>query len=311
MSASFPSDPASFSPSSTSSPMHSRTARLILVPLCLLASYGFSQHSTTSNSPEVPAAEQPPAIPAAPEVITLPTGTGIALELTHPIQSRLIHRGDDIYAQIVSAVTAGDQVVIPQGTLVQGKVERLGRNGSRGQIYLKSLSVIFDDGHVVSVPGPIMMQSDQGYALKDPGNARIAAFVALPVAGAGIGALAGHAAASSTGTTITNSLPAGCSGPPPGCLTSSLTGPPDKGKDTVIGAAIGGGVGLAASLIVLGTSHHFFLAVGAPVEMVLPRPVVLPEDQVSQAIRDAQAEIAAEDANQPSPPPAPAEAPAK
>lgn len=224
---------------------------------------------------------------ATTSTVTVPAGTNIALVLTHPIQSRYIHHGDDIYAQITSPVTSGDQTVIPAGTLIDGKVDKLGRNGGRGEIYLQSMSIDFADGFVAPVAGPITMQSNQGYALKDPGSGRVAAFIAAPLIGTGVGALIGHAAASSQGTTITASNPPGCTPGSFGCLTSSVTGPPDKGKDTVIGAAIGGGVGLAAGLLIATSSHHFFLDVGSPVEMVLNHSLTLRQDQVAEAVRQS------------------------
>jgi hypothetical protein len=220
--------------------------------------------------------------------VTVPAGTNIALVLTHPIQSRYIHHGDEIYAQIISPVTSGNEVVIPAGTLVAGTVDKLGRNGNRGELYLQSMSVDFPDGYVAPVAGPITMQSNEGYALKDPGNGRIAALVFGPLAGSGVGALIGHSVASSQGTTLSASSPPGCITGTPGCLTSSVTGPPDKGKDTVIGAAIGGGVGLVAGLLVANSSHHFFLDVGAPVEMVLQHPLKLQQDEVANAVRQSE-----------------------
>jgi hypothetical protein len=243
------------------------------------------------SDPQQPGQQSGTAIasanPAPATTVTVPAGTNIALVLTHPIQSRYIHHGDNIYAQITSPVTSGDQTIIPAGTLIDGKVDKLGRNGSRGEIYLQSMSIDFADGFVAPVDGPITMQSNQGYALKDPGSGRIAAVILGPLAGTGIGALIGHAAASSQGTTITASNPPGCMPGTFGCLTSSVTGPADKGKDTVIGAAIGGGVGLAAGLLIANSSHHFFLDVGAPVEMVLQHPLMLPHDQVAEAVRQS------------------------
>src|SRR5579859_1436179 len=65
------------------------------------------------------AQEQPPATEAAPPdtataqppaSVTIPAGTRLALVLTHPIQSRYIHRGDDIYAQVTSPVDSGNEV---------------------------------------------------------------------------------------------------------------------------------------------------------------------------------------------------------
>lgn len=255
-----------------------RMSLMTLVSLTSLAQQPASQSEPQSGADIAPAH---PVVTA----VTVPAGTNIALVLTHPIQSRYIHRGDDIYAQITSPVTSGDEVVIPAGTLIQAKVDKLGRNGSRGELYLQSMAIDFPGGYVAPVSGPITMESNQGYALKDPGNGRVAALIVGPLAGTGLGALIGHSVASSKGTTITASNPPGCTPGSFGCLSSSVTGPPDKGKDTVIGAAIGGGVGLAAGLLIAASSHNFFLDVGAPVEMVLQHPLILQQDQVADAVR--------------------------
>ena len=226
----------------------------------------------------------------APEAatITVPGGTSIALVLTHPIQSRYIHRGDDIYAQVISPIASGNQVVIPAGVLVQGKVDKLGRNGSRGELYLRSMSITYPDGYVAAISGPITLESNEGYALKDPGHGRLVGAFALPAAGAGIGALIGHSVANTQPNTITSTLPPGCIGPPPECLTSSVTAPGSNGKSTVIGAAVGGAIGMVTSLALLFSSHNFFLDVGSPVEMVLPHPLTLEQDQVTDAIHGTE-----------------------
>jgi hypothetical protein len=285
---------------------------LVLSNVLLLAAYSIAQTNSTPGAPPNSQNTPPNAVasakPAAEATtVTVPAGTNIALVLTHPIQSRHIHRGDDIYAQISSPITSGNQVVIPAGTLIQGKVDKLGRNGSRGELYLQSMAVDFPDGYVAPVAGPITLESNEGYALKDPGNGRTAGFVAMPLAGAGLGALIGHSAASSESTTLTSSIPSGCSGPPPECLSSSVTGPPDKGKDTVIGAAVGSGIGLAAALLLINSSHHFFLDVGAPVEMVLQHPLTLQQDQVAEAVRQSEQHPVPEEpvAQRPQPPPPP------
>jgi hypothetical protein len=264
----------------------------LLITVLLFAISSVAQQTST---PAPPADSQPSqdsvasANAASPlTAVTVPAGTSIALVLTHPIQSRHIHHGDHIYAQIISPVTTGNQAVIPPGTLVQGKVDSIGRNGSRGELRLQSMSIMFPDGYVAPVAGPLTLQSDEGYAIKDPGQGRMLGAFAFPAAGAGLGALIGHSAASSQGTTITSTLPPGCTGPPPGCLSSSLTGPPEKGKDTVIGAAVGGAVGAVASIALLVSSHNFFLDVGSPVEMVLQHPLSLQQDQVAEAIQQSE-----------------------
>jgi hypothetical protein len=203
--------------------------------------------------------------------VIVPSGTRIALVLTHPIQSRSVRRGDDIYAQITSPVTSGNEVVLPPGTFVQGKVDKLGRNGSRAQLHLQSMSVIFPDGYVAPFSGPLDLESDEGYALTDPGKGRVAGMVAAPLAGLGIGALIGNAAhtrQSSTldGTTISSSTP----------------------KGLAIGSLVGLAAGGAVSLFLLGGSHQFFLDVGSPVEMVLGQPLTLQQERV--AAEDTQFE---------------------
>jgi hypothetical protein len=246
------------------------------------------------TDPQTATADNANPAPKALTAVTVPAGTSIALVLMHPLQSRHVHRGDPIYAQTTSPVTAGDQVVIPPGTFVQGTMDKLSRQGGRAELALQSLSLTYPDGYVAPVSGPITLESGDGYALKDPGSGRVAALVAGPAAGAGLGALIGHSVAPSTGTTLTSSIPTGCTPGTPGCLSSSITGPPDKGKDTVIGAAVGTGVGLAVGLILVGSSHHFFLDVGAPIEMTLQRPLTLEGEKVAEAIRDAEQNPAAQ-----------------
>jgi hypothetical protein len=242
------------------------------------------QPPSTSNSPTSAAAR---ATPAASPVL-LPAGTRIALVLTHDIQSRAMRRGDAIYAQITSPVNSGNRVVIPPGTFMQGTVDKLQQSHGRAELHLQSMSLSLPNGYVASVAGPVTLESDEGYALKDPGSRRMIGFVVMPAAGAGLGALIGHSVASSQNSTITSSLPPGCTGPPPYCLSSSLSVPPNKGESTVIGAAVGGAVGLVASLVLLASSHNFFLDVGTPVEMVLQQPLSLPEPQVADAVEDSE-----------------------
>lgn len=132
------------------------------------------------------------------------------------------------------------------------------------------------------------LESPDGYALIDPGNRRGVAAFALPAAGAGAGALIGHFAASAQPNTSTNTLPPGCSGPPPGCLSSSLTTPGSTAKSTVTGAMVGGAIGAVASIALFLNTHNFFLDIGSPVEVILQHPLALERNQVSEAIRDAE-----------------------
>jgi hypothetical protein len=226
--------------------------------------------------------QQPEPQPTQTSTITIPAGTQLSLALSQPIQSRVLRRGDDIYAQITAPVLAGDEVAIPAGTFVQGTMDKLERHGGRAELRLQSMSFTFPDGYVKSIDGPMTLESSDGYAYKDPGQGHFVAAFALPAAGVGLGALIGHSVGSSQ-STLTSSLPPGCIPGSPGCLSSSIPGPGSAGKDAGIGAAIGGAIGGIASVVLLFNTHHFFVDVGAPVEMTLQRPVSFEIKQVSDA----------------------------
>jgi hypothetical protein len=267
----------------------------VLTTTLLLTIASFAQQSTpTPQTRDSQSATPDPVASAAPApgaaIVSVPAGTRIALVLTQPIQTRYVHRGDDIYAQTTSPVTSGNEVVIPPGTFVQGKVDKFERRGGRGEIHLQSMSITFPDGYVTPIAGPIALESSDGYALKDPGKGRLIGAFALPAAGLGLGTLIGRALSSSQGTTINTSLPPSCGVPTPGCMNniSTFTFPPDRVKSMAIGGAIGLAAGGIASLALVLNTHHFFLDVGAPVEMVLQHPISLQQDEVADAIRDAE-----------------------
>ena len=261
---------------------------LALTISLLFAAFSLAQQSSpTTPQPNFPDSSQA-AVANYKATVAIPAGTRVALVLTSSIQTRYIHRGDAIYAQVTSPVISGNEVVIPPGTFVQGKVDKLERKGGRGELHLQSMSITFPDGYVAPISGPVDLETDDGYALKDPGQGRSVGAFALPAAGAGLGALIGHSVASSQPTTITSTLPPGCTGPPPGCLTSSATAPGSTAKGTMIGSAVGAAVGMVASLVLLTSSHNFFLDVGSPVELVLRQPVSLEQDQADDAVRQSE-----------------------
>ena len=274
---------ATLSPRGLKSPLSgfpSGTA-VVFSALALLLLCVSSLAQELPNQPQT----KPPNQPAvARNNLIVPAGTMIVLVLTHPIQSRYIHSGDDIYAQIISPVISGNEVAIPSGTFVQGKVNKLARKGGRAELHLQAASITFPNGYVVPIASPLTLESDDGYALKDPGQGRIISAFIIPTAGAGLGALIGHAVANQQPSTITSTLPAGCTGPPPGCLTSSLTIPGSTAKSTVIGAGVGAAVSGVISLVMIMSSHNFYLDVGSPAAIVLHEPLSLDAREVAEAI---------------------------
>src|ERR1700719_130762 len=135
----------------------------------LLSPLAFAQDKSHPAAPSDPAQVQ---VDAQSSNITIPAGTHLALVLTQPVQTRYIRRGDDIYAQVTSPVDAGNQVVIPPGTFVQGMVDKIERRGGRGELRLQSMSITFPDGYVTPITGPIVLETTDGYATKDPGSKR-------------------------------------------------------------------------------------------------------------------------------------------
>ena len=278
---------------------------LALTAGLLLATSSFAQSLPTTPQPNSPNAPQDVS-PSGEATITIPAETRIALVLTHPVQSKYIHRGDDIYAQIASPVNSGNQVVIPPGTYIQGKVEKLENKSGRGILHLQSMTVTFPNGYVVPITGPVILTTDEGYAIKDPGRGRIVGTFIAPAAGLGLGALIGRAASSSIPTTLTTSLPPNCGVPTPGCMngvSNSVTVPASHLKGIAIGSMVGLAIGGAIGVALLLNSRNFYLDAGSPVEMHLPQPLTLQQDQVTGAVRQAVGHPVAEQPIAPRPQP--------
>jgi len=155
---------------------------ILLAVTCLAQDTSQTQPPRSSpDSQTMQAAATPP-----PAIEVIPAGTRIALVLTHPIQSRYIHHGDEIYAQIISPVNEGSEMQIPPGTFVTGTVDKLNmRSGGRAELHLQSMTITFPDGYVAPMSGPVTLVSNEGYALKDPGPGRVGGMFGLIAGGAG------------------------------------------------------------------------------------------------------------------------------
>jgi len=243
----------------------------------------------TSQATSATTVEANPQSPPETGSITIPGGTRFALVLTDPVSSRATHRGDEIHAQFTAPVAVGDQIAIPAGTFVQGPVEKLARKDSRGEIMLQSASLIFPDGYVANISGPIHVESAEYTAWLSPSGRTMAGVIAAPLAGVGIGALIGDAAH----TTTTNNF-AGM---------STTTSSP---KGIAIGSGVGLAVGAAVAFVLLTHSHQFFVDVGSPMDMTLQQPLTLSQAEVANAVREAQEHPAAVPVAAPRPLPIPA-----
>ncbi len=240
-----------------------RQGLLLSIPTLLLAgSLCMAQDPPSDLGPGAPFPQA-----TGKEELILPAGTRIALALTHPIQSRYVHRGDNIYAQITAPVTSGSHVLIPPGTFVQGKMDKITQTGGQAELHLQSASLTFPNGYVASIFVPLTLESDEGYALRDPGKARLIGAFVLPAAGAGLGAAIGHFAGGN-GTNI-----------------NGMMFNPSGLRDTAIGSMGGLAVGGIGSLALLLSTRNFYLLAGAPLELVLEQPLSLGRVRIHAPVR--------------------------
>ena len=241
---------------------------LCVVGSLLVASAVFAQQPPAAVGKDAGRARSSQPTATSDSTVTVPAGTRMVLVLTHPVNSKTTHRGDEVYAQTSAPVAAGAQAVIPAGTFVQGQVQKLSRRGSRGEFLMQSVSLVFPNGYVVPVSGPIHIESDEETAYRNPSSRAKILAIAAPLAGAGMGALIGSAAHT------TQSMPFGGQ-----TLTTST--PMGVGMGSMIGLAAGGVV----SLVLLTRSPQFFVDVGSTMQMILPHALVLSEKQLAKAGR--------------------------
>jgi len=254
------------------------------------------------NSPTAPAAQPvtSPAGPAAPteaspepsapvgvapahKTYTVPAGTKVLLQLRSSINTRSAKPGDGVYLSSTFPVVIGNRVMIPAGVYVQGVVDRVQRAGhvkGKAQLDMHFTSIIFPNGSVVEIPGVVnsvpgarhqSVAADNEGTISQDGdkgrNATTVAEIALP-----------------TSTTV-------------GAIGGLGSGHP----------IAGGLAGVAGGLAAIGIATLFTrgadvnLDAGTQVEMVLQRPLLLEEENLSGVVPPGAAPALVPAANQPKP----------
>lgn len=96
---------------------------------------------------------QPQAAPqSAPAQITLPAGTRVDLAVTAPVKARTAKAGDPLYMQVVFPAGVGQDIAIPAGTYVQGKlleITKPTRRTNRARIDVLFTTIIFANGYTL------------------------------------------------------------------------------------------------------------------------------------------------------------------
>ncbi len=264
------------------------------------ASQASGQPDTAANAPArsadpVPAATVSPdarsavspvdAAPAAPQkkTYTVPAGTKVLLQLRSAINTKSAKPGDGVYLASTFPVVVGNRVMIPAGVYVQGVVDRVARAGrvkGRAQLDMHFTSIIFPNGSVVEVPGMVnSLPGAKNQTVKDDGegtveqagnkgrNAGTVAEIAIP-----------------TGGTI-------------GSIGGLGSGHPLAGGIAGVGAGLAA-MGLA-TLFTRGADVD--IQSGTQVEMVLQRPLILEDENLSAAGASEMAPALVPSANQPKP----------
>ncbi len=221
--------------------------RAACVSVVLLAGVAAAQ---TSVAPAAPSVESGKAM------LTIPAGTRVPLSLKQAISTKTAKDGDPVYAETAFPFVVNDRVVIPAGTYIQGKIERVKRGGhvkGRAELLIHFTSMIYPSGYTVMLGGSVentpgaektTMKDSEGTIRQDSDVGKKVGTVAK---GAGTGAVIGA---------VTNG-----------------------GKGAGIGAGIGGVAGLAIGMLSRGADVR--LGPGTSIEMEIQREVTVDATRIS------------------------------
>jgi type IV secretion system protein VirB10 len=221
-------------------------------------------------------------MPCPRKTYTVPAGTKVLLQLRSAINTASAKPGDGIYLASTFPVVVGNRVMIPAGVYVQGVVDRVARAGrvkGKAQLDMHFTSIIFPNGTVVEIPGLVnSLPGAKKQSVKDDGegtieqsggkgrNAGETAKIAIP-AGGTVGSIGGLGSG--------HPLAGGIAGLAAGAATVGLVSLFTRGADVNIES-------------------------GTQVEMLLQRPLLLEEENLSGAT-PGMAPALVPAANQPKP----------
>jgi len=208
---------------------------------------------TSAPAEASPASAPVAAAPSGKKTYVVPEGTRVLLQLRSAINTKSAKQGDGVYLASTFPVVVGNRVMIPAGVYVQGTIDRVVRAG-------RVKGIIFPNGTVVEIPGIVnSLPGARKQTVKDDGegtveqngdkgrNAGEVAKIAIPTGGT-VGSIGGLA-----------------SGHP---LAGGLAG-------------IGAGLAAAGLVSLFTRGADVNIETGAQVEMVLQRPLVLEEANLS------------------------------
>jgi hypothetical protein len=225
--------------------------------------------SSQAGAPAMENSAAPAEVAVPPKkTYTVPAGTKVLLSLRSAVNTRSAKSGDGVYLSSAFPVVVGNRVMIPAGVYVQGVVDRVERAGhvkGRAQLDMHFTSIIFPNGTVVEVPGLVdSLPGARKQQVKDDGEGTIqqdgdktrnmgkVAEVSVPTGGT-VGSIAGLG-----------------SGHP---LSGGIAG-------------IGAGLATAGIVALFTRGADVNIEVGTQVEMVLQRPLILEDSNLSNTTAD-------------------------
>ncbi len=225
--------------------------------------------STASDAPaaapQADAASDPAPSSPPRKTYTVPAGTKVLLTLRSAVNTKSAKPGDGVYLASSFPVVIGNRVMIPAGVYVQGVVDRVERAGhvkGRAQLDMHFTSIIFPNGTVVEIPGLVnSLPGAKKQQVKDDGEGTI----------------------QQDGDKTRNMGKVAEVSVPTGATVGSIGGL--ESGHGLAGGLEGIGAGLAAAGVValFTRGADVNIEAGTQVEMVLQRPLILQEANLSSA----------------------------
>ena len=194
-------------------------------------------------APAAPAPVQPmatPSAPAKPSTVTIPDGTELTIRLIDPVDSEKNQAGDTFHATLAQPIMVGDEIVIPQGADVEGRVVEA-KNAAH---FAGASSLTLELSRLMINGKSYTLQTDQW---SKQGNARGKNTAAKVGGGAALGAIIGGIAGGGKGAAIGAGVGAGA-----GTGVQAAT----RGQQVKLGPEAELNFRLQNSLTVTPTSHR-------------------------------------------------------
>jgi YmgG-like glycine-zipper protein len=227
--------------------------KILTLWACAFLAAGFA----AAQSAPTPAANTTvPSTEAATKTLTIPAGTTIPLSLKQAVSTKTAKSGDPVYAETAFPFVINDQIIIPAGTYVQGKIERTQRGGhvkGRAEVLIHFTSMIYPNGYTVMLGGSVentpgaektSMKDSEGTIRQD----------------------------SEAGTRAKEAAEGATTGAVIGAVTNG-------GKGAGIGAGVGGVAGLAIGMLSRGADVR--LEAGTSIQMEIQREVTVDASRVA------------------------------